>query len=171
MEHILRISRKESKISKFKICLLEKKQQYDETYARGQIHIDGFHEDFISPLVFWKKIDYYKNWIDQLSRLDLVGKAFLPTTMYPIESTNFIFGWSIYAEGEWAYLQNNMIIVKDLAEECDIYELDKVLRPRAVITDDGLEISEWKTTRISISDFLERLRKKIGSHSPVGRKS
>ncbi|MEZ2296885.1 hypothetical protein [Variovorax sp. RCC_210] len=171
MEHIQRTSKKELKINKFKICLLEKRQQYDETYARGQIHIDGFCESFLSPLAFWKKIDYYENWIDQLSRLDVTGRAFLPTTMYPVEVTNFIFGWSIYIEGEAAYLQNNMIIANDIVGNYDIHALEKVLRPRAIITEDGLKISEWKTTRTAISDFLLRLRKKISCHPSRGRKT
>lgn len=161
MEHTLQILKKESKSNKFKIRLMEKRSKFGEISARGEICIDDFSEVFFAPLVFWGKIDYYKNWVNQLFKLNSLNKAFLPTTMYSPEGVNFIFGWSIYAEGEWVYLQNNMIPLEGISENFDINELDKLMLPRVTFDEEGREISEWKTTRKSISDFSTRLRIKM----------
>jgi hypothetical protein len=140
---------------------MEEREKFGENCVRGEICIDGFVEIFFSPLVFWRKIDYYKSWVNQLAKLNFSNKTFLPTTMYIPERANFIFGWSIYIEDECAYLQNNMIAAENISGKINIDALNEAMPLRATFDDENREISEWKTTRLSVFDFSNRLKQKL----------
>jgi macrodomain Ter protein organizer (MatP/YcbG family) len=81
--------------------------------------------------------------------------------MYIPERANFIFGWSIYIEDEWAYLQNNMIAAENISGKINIDALDEAMPLRATFDDENREISEWKTSRLSVFDFSNRLKQKL----------
>jgi triacylglycerol esterase/lipase EstA (alpha/beta hydrolase family) len=51
--------------------------------------------------------------------------------------------------------------VEDVAGGVDIDALDELMPARSNFDDENREISEWKITRFSISDFSNRLKTKL----------
>ncbi|TQJ97611.1 hypothetical protein [Achromobacter sp. SLBN-14] len=124
----------------------------------GKVEIDEYTEDFLASVDFWSRDDYLRSWKRSLSE-GLCGgeRCALITSMHDPASSNFLFYWAIYFEGEVAYLQNSVLFLSDLVEDFDPNSINRYVAARLQVNDDGVAISQWSVSRRSVLSFYETL--------------
>ena len=65
----------------------------------------------------------------------------------------------LYREGEIVHVRNELVPYSQLTKSFTPNEPWALLKKRKIMTDEGLEISEWNTTLENIQQFLVRLGK------------
>lgn len=136
--------------------------RFDEAGLLGEIEINGYKENFFSPVRFWSRMDYLRSWKKSLDqRLRDRGHAALATSMYDPDSCNFVFCWVIYIEGEQAHIQNNALLLNELPVPFVPEDINLHVSARKEINDDGMKISQWNVDTASIAKFSEILGKWI----------
>jgi hypothetical protein len=124
---------------------------------QGIIQIDDFQESFLSSSVFWKSQDYEAHWKEQIKIIVSGGTvSCLITSMIDPGSANFIFWWTLYRSDRIVYFQNQILFLSSIAGPFDVEHPERHVRERSVRTEDGEEISEWKTSVEALQAFLQR---------------
>lgn len=143
----------------FSIDLLgEVLERFDEEGFLGEIEINGYKENFFSPVRFWSRMDYLKSWKKSLDQgLRDRAHAALATSMYDPNSCNFIFCWVIYIEEERAYIQNHVLFLDELSVPFVPEDINMHISKREEINEDGMKISQWSVDVSSIEEFSEIL--------------
>ncbi|MBD9383653.1 hypothetical protein IB257_20330 [Achromobacter sp. ACM03] len=139
--------------------------RFDEEGLLGEIEINGYKENFFSPVRFWSRMDYLKSWKKSLDQgLQSHGHAALATSMYDPNSSNFVFCWVIYIESEQAYIQNHVIFLNELSVPFVPEDINLHIYPREEISEDGMKISQWSVDTASVAQFSEMLGKWISEN-------
>jgi hypothetical protein len=131
--------------------------RFDEPVLRGEVEINGYTENFFSPIAFWSRKEYLNSWKESLRRgLREGGHAVLVTSMREPEASNFIFYWIVFIEGEQAYIQNRILFLDEISGSFDPDKINSYVSQRAEFNEDGLKISQWKVGVSSIVDFYNK---------------
>jgi hypothetical protein len=132
---------------------------YDATGALGRIRVGDLDEYFKVALGFWGKTDYCRSWRRAFEVLagSSPSVSCLITSMTNPETSNFIFCWPLYRDGERVYVRNSVIFLGELSEKFDPDNPWKVLPERHVFNEDGVKISEWITDISSLKGFFSAI--------------
>jgi hypothetical protein len=122
----------------------------------GRIIIGDFTETFRVPLGFWDESDYRRSWRQAFGVLDANPRSTscLITSMTDPRSSNFLFCWPMYREGEDVFIQNAVIFLDEIEETFDPATPWAYVEPRRGIDEDGNKISEWITSIDSLREFF-----------------
>ncbi|SFC82503.1 hypothetical protein SAMN05421773_106174 [Streptomyces aidingensis] len=126
--------------------------------AVGTIRIGEFTEAFRASLAYWSADDYRRSWRLAYHRLESADDAIscLITSITDPATSNFVFCWPLYREGEQVFVQNSVIFLDELTEAFDPEAPWASVGPRETITEDGDEISEWHTSMDALRAFFRR---------------
>ncbi|MBV6702721.1 hypothetical protein KV557_37440 [Kitasatospora aureofaciens] len=108
-------------------------------------------------LSFWSVGDYRQSWARALQALDAteVCDSCLVTSITEPESSNFIFCWPLYRRGEDVFVQNSLIFLDELEIKFNPEEPWLSVGARQTVNEDGIRISEWKTSISEVRRFLQ----------------
>lgn len=125
--------------------------------AVGEITIGQFCKTFRMSLSFWSTDDYRRSWERALRALTCDERAVscLISSITDPESSNFIFCWPLYREGEVVYVQNSLMFLDKLSRRFDPEEPWRSVDSRQVSDEDGNRISEWTTGIGELRQFLD----------------
>lgn len=113
--------------------------------GKGQIQIDDFIESFESEFCFWSKSDYEKHWLKASEELSLGKDVSFITSITNPKNSNFIRTWTCYVKNRELIFHENILFLDDMPFEFNIATPHKNVVPYESVTEDGDEISEWRT--------------------------
>lgn len=124
-----------------------------------QVTINGFQEIAEVPLVYWSIQDYYSQWQRACTRVvaECVPSSLLMHVIGPPRKASSSLAWVLYPVAPVVYVQQTLIIKQDLRRLQNWNDVHGLVRPRAVVAEDGERISEWRTDLASVSAFCSRL--------------
>lgn len=133
---------------------------YEEEGYFGYITIDNFHERFFSPIEFWSREEYLKNWYQELNKL-LNGFpcAKLITRMYNPEYSNFIQAWVLYRIDDKIFIHEQIFFLDEWAKPFLLEELYSKELNRETHSEDGEKISQWEINISDIKKYLAQMNK------------
>jgi hypothetical protein len=139
----------------FAIELLEQEGPSGDS-IRGRITVGAFTEDFEASLTFWNPDDYRASWRSALSVLAAAETATscLVSSITDPATSNFVFCWPLYRDGDDVYVQRSLIFLDELPGEFDPTRPWLFVQPRSTVDEDGNHISEWHTDMAAIRQFL-----------------
>ncbi|WBB80433.1 hypothetical protein O7606_03355 [Micromonospora sp. WMMD882] len=122
----------------------------------GRITIDDFAETFEVPLGFWTVSDYQNSWCRAFAVLEEGSSAAscLMASMTDPETTNFLFCWPLYRDGETVHIQNSIIFLDEVRSEFDPGQPWLSISSRCAVDEDGNVVSEWVTSMDSMREFF-----------------
>ncbi|WP_286900114.1 hypothetical protein [Achromobacter sp. UBA2119] len=136
----------------------ETSTEFGGPVLRGKVEIDDYSEVFFASADYWSRDDYLENWKRSLAEGFLgEGHCALITSMHNPVSSNFVFYWAVYFEGEVAYVQNSVLFLSDLHEEFDPNSINRYVAARSEVNEDGVAISQWSVSRKSVLNFYKSL--------------
>jgi hypothetical protein len=143
-------------MEEFWIRFLDKWGSGDLSGTRfGEIKIGHFRETFLADVAsYWDEKKYETQWMKALSNILIGERSALITQITDPSNSNFIRWWAMYHEGDVVRFQDEMIFLEQLSGPFDPNEVERFVRPRMTITEEGDEISEWCTTTSSVRAFL-----------------
>ncbi len=131
-------------------------QEPQDTQMLGEITLEDFKEKFLSDLSYWTKEDYEMNWVKGIERsVNLNLNSYFITDMHDPKLANHVFVWLIYDFGIYTIFRNHLIIITD-SNPFNVDEFYNNIPNYSKFTEDGLQISEWKISKIDLTNFLER---------------
>jgi hypothetical protein len=138
----------------FAIELLEQDGPPGES-AGGRITVGDFVEEFEASLTFWGADDYRASWRAALSVLE-AGSATscLVSSLTDPATSNFVFCWPLYGDGDDVYVQSSLIFLEELPGTFDVARPWLYVQPRATVDEDGNHISEWRTDVTAIRQSM-----------------
>lgn len=86
--------------------------------------------------------------------LDTNAPTALVSNMHDPEKANFIFWWVLYPVESDVYIQNQILFLNELKIKLSIDNLFEHIHPRSTVTDEGVAISEWVSSKQDIAKFL-----------------
>ena len=111
----------------------------------GQIQIDDFKETFFMDFGFWGKAEYEAHWLTASRALaDGLDVSFIQSMQAP-ESANFFRIWAAYPRANEVVFQEQILFLGD-GRSFNIQEPHLNAHPYHSLSEDGDEISEWRTT-------------------------
>ena len=113
----------------------------------GEIQIDDFKELFESDHSFWNNEQYEEHWEISKAKVKNGEAAFFFTSITDPKHANFFRTWVCYPIKNELIFQEQLLFLNELAEQFDINNPHKHISPYVNITEDGDEISEWRTKR------------------------
>lgn len=123
----------------------------------GRIQVEDFNETFIVSLVSWTRDEYESQWFRACQRLlEGAGESALVSSYVAPSESKFFMWWPLYREGEVVHVRNELVPYSQLETPFSAEAPWASVRKRKILTDEGLEISEWDTSVQSIQDFLAR---------------
>ena len=132
----------------------------DEQAVYGKIEIEDFAETFVTSLVTWSREDYESQWYRACQRLvEGATESALVASYVDPSMSEFFMWWPLYREGEIVHVRNELVPYSQLTKPFTPNEPWALLKKREIMTDEGLEISEWNTTVEHIQQFLVGLEK------------
>jgi hypothetical protein len=137
---------------------------FDEECLNGLIKIGSFSEAFNSPVDYWTKAEYIKQWVHGLRRLLFEeGPSCLVTAMRDPSIGEFINIWPLYKRESKVLIQNQIIFCKDLNAPIEYNDLYKKINLLELVCEDGYPISTWEIQLDKIRSFYEELLGEKGS--------
>ncbi len=130
-------------------------ESHGDYVALGNLKIGDFKEDFHASLSHWNQGRYRSQWQEALERL-VKGeeRSALVTSMYDPETANFITWWPLYRDGDSVRVQNQVLLLDDLADSFDELNPYRSVGQRETRTEEGDPISEWTVNLPDIEEFL-----------------
>jgi hypothetical protein len=143
----------------FSIQVVELAHLADSPTALGRITVDGFFETFEMSLTFWNAEAYRASWREALEALEQRDNAIscLVSSITDPATSNFVFCWPLYRNGDDVFVQNAVIFLEDLTESFDPERPWLSVRPHASVDEDGNTISEWLTDMSQVRSFLDKM--------------
>jgi len=133
-------------------------REFDQSVLLGKIKIDNYSEDFFASAEFWRREDYLESWKRSLAEgLQGGGRCALIASINDPVSSNFLFYWVIYLEGDVAYVQNGVLFINELPVTFDPSAINGYVPARAEVNEEGVAISQWNIDRKSVMDFFNSL--------------
>ena len=111
----------------------------------GVIQIDEFKEKFESDHSYWQQEQYQNQWESDKEILNYGKAACFITSITEPKTTNFIRSWVCYPINNEFVFQEHVIFLEDLSEPFDEYNPHKHILTYESVSEDGDEISEWRT--------------------------
>ena len=134
----------------------------DEQAVYGRIEVEDFVETFVTSLVTWSRKDYELQWYRACQRLvEGATESGLVASYLDPSMSEFCMWWPLYREGEIVHVRNELVPYSQLTKPFTPNEPWAFLKKRKIITDEGLEISEWNTSVEHIQEFVMRLGKTL----------
>ena len=127
---------------------------------RGQITLDDFSEQFLSPLTTWTASDYEASWIASARRL-AAGKprvGFL--TAVDVDEV-IAFCWQAWRVGNDVVFQETMLLPDRLTEPLRRDLPDVHVGDRRTENADGEPVSEWLVSLVDIQAYVDRHRSSV----------
>jgi hypothetical protein len=126
--------------------------------ARGRITLGDFAEEFDADLTYWDTGDYQRSWHQALTVLETDDKATscLVSSITDPATSNFIFCWPLYRDGDDVYVHNAIIFLEELTVPFDPARPWLSVQPRETVDEDGNRISEWRTDMDEIRRFRDQ---------------
>lgn len=125
-----------------------------------EITLGSFRERFQSTLFYWSISDYQKQWVHAIERIVNVDNSTsaLITELRDPALAGEVVGqwWVLYREGEKVYVQNQLILKKNLTGGFNPLDPYSHIPKRKTETDEGDKISEWEVTVQDMREFLKR---------------
>lgn len=129
---------------------------YEEKGYFGSITINDFNEEFFSPIEFWDKDKYLKNWYGELNKLiNGFPCAKLITKIYNIDYMDYFQTWILYKVDDTIYIQEQLFFLEDLPKPFSLEDFYLQELERETQNEDGEKISEWKTNIADIKEYLQ----------------
>ncbi|VAW76124.1 hypothetical protein MNBD_GAMMA12-3299 [hydrothermal vent metagenome] len=113
----------------------------------GEIQIDAFTELFESDHSYWSMEQYEKQWESAIVIIEKGDAAFFIISVTDPKQSNFIRAWACYPIGKELVFQEHIIFLNELHEPFDIENPHKSMQSYENISEDGCEISEWRTNK------------------------
>ena len=118
------------------------------TNGKGKIVIDDFCESFSADMSFWTTGDYEKHWEEAMEALCRGEAVSFITSITDPKATNVIRSWACYPiEGELAF-QEHLLFLDEIEGDFNLEQPHRNVQAYEAITEDGDEISEWRTAYI-----------------------
>jgi hypothetical protein len=112
----------------------------------------------VTSLVTWSRKDYESQWYGACQRLvEGATESALVASYVDPSMSEFFMWWPLYRKGEIVHVRNELVPYSQLTKPFNPNEPWAFLKKRKIMTDEGLEISEWNTTVEHIQRFLVRL--------------
>jgi hypothetical protein len=126
----------------------------------GRIHIQDYSETFVASLACWSPTQYEQHWREACQRLISGAResALISSYVEPPMS-EFLTWWPLYREGEIIYVRNEILVYSQLSHPFSVESPWSAIRKRQILSDEGLEISEWTMGIRSIREYLDRKRR------------
>jgi hypothetical protein len=141
----------------FNIAFLENEPTYtdEEGWSGlwGRIVLGEFSESFISPVGWWRRNDYERQWIEGANRL--LGGA--PESAF-VEQAGRVW-WTAWREGESVVVQQRLLIHESMARAWSAVADDlpyDLVGKRQTHSDDGRPLSQWLLGVADFQAFVER---------------
>jgi len=123
--------------------------------APGRLVLGKSEEEFLANLSLWTKSDYQSHWTRELRALvEGNSKVALVVSYDDPKAASNMEIWRVYRNGEWAHFQNQLLPYGDLPGDFDVSEMSHYIQDRAITTEDGDRISEWRVALRDIELFL-----------------
>lgn len=121
----------------------------------GRITINDFSETFLMDVSYWSVEQYLQNWHSALKELERSGgsTSCIVSSITDPKNSNFIVCWPMYRDGSDVYVQNHMVFLEEVEGEFDEERPWRHVRPRSVVDEDGVRISEWSTDIFQVINF------------------
>ena len=143
----------------FAIGFLSASHKQAKCATRGQITIGDFTESFMAPLAFWSTSDYQAQWKAGLLRiLKGAAKSCLITEVHSPSGNPHVMWWLLYRSGTSVFIQNNLLLPRNRGNRFAIQSPYRNIPRRVTMNEEGLRISEWRTTMRELEAFLEAER-------------
>jgi hypothetical protein len=111
----------------------------------GEIQIDDFKESFLPDLSYWSRSDYERHWYRAAKAIEEGLPAVFITSITDPASSIFFRSWACYPmEGELVF-QEQILFLKELERPFNLEEPHSNVLPYDSVTEDGEQISEWRT--------------------------
>ena len=129
----------------------------DDYALYGKIQIEDYIETFVASLVCWSPAQYEQHWREACQRIvDGSHESVLISSYVDASMSEFLVWWPLYPEGQIVHVRNEILPYSALSKPFDVKDPWVSIRPRRIVTDEGLKISEWDTSIQSIEAFLAR---------------
>jgi hypothetical protein len=129
----------------------------DGAAVYGRIQIEDYTETFVASLVCWSPDQYEQQWRDACQRLlDGASGSALITSYVDPSVSEFLVWWPLYRDGPVVHVRNELVPYSQLARPFSIEDPWSSIRVRQILSDEGMEISEWDTQVESLRDFLKQ---------------
>ncbi len=126
--------------------------------AWGQITIDDFSEMFEMNLRYWTPEEYRHQWSIASYRIaNGGGRSAFITSMPTPDTSDRLWWWPAWREGERVYVQNQMLLPEQLPEKFDGTDPTKNLDQPSLTGLEGYGISTWETTVTAIRLFADKI--------------
>jgi len=130
--------------------------------AWGEITIGEFSEWFEMDMAYWSPSKYRRQWRDAASRITIGdGRSAFITSMPKPNSSEGMWWWPAWREGERVFIQNQLVRPEQRARQFDGSDPTTALGPPSFKGVDGYGISTWETTVTAIGLFAQRLQKSL----------
>ncbi len=108
------------------------------------------------PIAYWSPDDYQRQWREGVRRI-LAGepRSGLITSLYDPATARFIEWWPLFRDGDVVFVQNHLLFLDKLHGPFDPNDPYRHVRERRIVNDEGVRISEWRTTVEALRRFLE----------------
>jgi len=110
----------------------------------GEIQIDDFKERFESDESYWSQEKYEAHWRAASERVAQGLDAYFITSTPDPKTANFIRGWACYPKEDELVFQEHLLFLDEF-EKFDIEQPYKHMLAYESTSEDGEEISEWRT--------------------------
>ena len=130
--------------------------------AFGEITIGQFREVFASPLLYWKREQYERQWNYALRRfLNEKQDSYLVASLVPPSTEGPVSLWRLYSFPDCVKIQNNILFCDDICYPVNECESSFPKQDYCKINETGDKVSEWVLLRTDLLLFLR-------SHSGMG---
>jgi len=118
----------------------------------GVIIIGDFRERFFSEKKFFDKKNYYQQWEKAVSRIIDGGNSYFLTSLDDPSHSNYYMGWTVYNYKNDIFVQNKIFLSSQFSLH-DVLKMTLDLPEFSKITEDGEDVSTWKTTMQEIEEY------------------
>lgn len=123
----------------------------------GRITLGDFSEQFMSFLDYWSPLEYEAQWRCAVQRI-VSGACIeaLITDMHDLTTAHHLVSWPMYREGSQVFIQNRLLLLKDLGRPLKLDHLFAKLGDRRTLSGDGAKLSEWSVAIRDLEIFLSQ---------------
>jgi hypothetical protein len=129
----------------------------DDHAVYGRIQIEDHTEMFVASLVCWRPAQYERHWQEACHRI-IAGRqqSALISSYAESSMSEFLMWWPLYRDGQIVHVRNELVFYSQLSWPFSVEDPWSSIRDRRIVTEQGLEISEWDMRIQSVEEFLER---------------
>lgn len=128
-------------------------------YKTARLIVGPRDELFYFTVDYWSEKDYWRSWMEQLTRLSAgAEKAYLITTALPLGKREQIFGYPLYRFSDQVRIQDWPLYAEDTPGEIDLASPEKAMQPYSSTAEEGEQLWEAVFPLADITEFLATIQ-------------